>query len=134
MEQDQQRKRRIYPRAKINFRLTFELNGRTISAATADIGYGGALLGTRNPVPVGNEITIEIKSDRRQASTQALVVREHRAGMAVEFIKPTVDFLSALVEMLSPYLSADAWEQLKGGQVIHVDFQTRRRLSQPSIQ
>lgn len=132
MTQENRRKKRIFPRASVRFQLNYSADGKEYQAKTADLGYGGALIGTLHPLPPGTEISIEIKDDTQRAVTTARVVRDYPNGMAIEFVKPSIDFLRSVIKMLAPYIEQDAWEKLKGGQVIYVDFQTGKKRLQTS--
>lgn len=129
MTQEYRRKKRVFPRASVRFRLTYTADEKTFEAQTADLGYGGALIGTLYPLQSGTELTIELQGKNQKAVTNARVVRDYPNGMAIEFVKPSIDFLRNVIRMLAPYIEQDAWEKLKGGRVIYVDFQTRKKKS-----
>ena len=100
--------RRKSPRIELRHKLSVRANGKELSLDTADFGFGGVFLETKDPLPVAAELTIVLEHDGKLGETQARVIRQDQNGMAVAFIEPEDDFTKLLIDVVAPYLEQPA--------------------------
>ena len=103
---------RRYPRARLNYGLVIEFNSEQIAVITADFGMGGALIHTAELLPVGTPLKVHLSNNNGTGSATAQVVRQNRQGFAIKFLEHSEDFTAVLVEVVSPHLTEDAWNEV----------------------
>lgn len=96
--------RRKSPRIELRHKLSVRANGKELSLDTADFGFGGVFLETKQPLPVASELTVVLEHDGKIGETRARVIRQDDSGMAVAFIEPEEDFTKLLIAVVAPFL------------------------------
>lgn len=96
--------RRKTQRIELRHKISVRADGKEIMLSTADFGFGGVFLETKQPLAVSSELTIILEHDGARGETQARVIRQDENGMAVAFMEPGEDFTRLLISVVAPYL------------------------------
>lgn len=96
--------RRASTRIELRQNISVRANGKEISLSTADFGFGGVFIETKQPLPISAELTVRLENNGQTGETRARVIRQDENGMAVAFIEPEEDFTKLLIAIVAPFL------------------------------
>ena len=96
--------RRASTRIELRQNISVRANGKKISLSTADFGFGGVFIETKQPLPVNAELSVMLENDGQAVESRARVIRQDDNGMAVAFIEPEEAFTKLLIAIVAPFL------------------------------
>ena len=96
---------RQHPRFNIQCSFNVWERGQSVSALTENISLDGALFKTDAVLKIGSRLTLVLETEHGTGATLADVLRQEGTGCyAVQFTKPTDEFLSVLFDTIFPYM------------------------------